>query len=139
MRPDLRFRLREITKSLSTSEERVTRVTRVTEAGRHALSHVAVTRSASEIAERYQSVTRVTRVTPRETAGGEIRHTSRGVTEVVTEHVTAPVADPVDWFAHFEERAAIREYEGGFDRGEAERLALDETIAALGPRPGILH
>lgn len=28
----------------------------------------------------------------------------------------------------FEERAAIREYLGGFDRAEAERLAVTETL-----------
>lgn len=58
---------------------------------------------------------------------------------MATERVTADGGEPEDWFAHFEERAAIREYEGGFDRAEAERLALDDTVAALGPRPGILH
>lgn len=41
-----------------------------------------------------------------------------------------------DWLAHFEERAAIREYEGGLGRAEAERLALDEAVATLGPMPG---
>lgn len=32
----------------------------------------------------------------------------------------------------FEERAAIREYDGGTQRAEAERLALEEVIAARG-------
>lgn len=32
-----------------------------------------------------------------------------------------------DWRVHWEERAAIREYDGGFDRDEAERLAFDEV------------
>ncbi|MCJ2013631.1 hypothetical protein [Methylobacterium sp. J-076] len=54
------------------------------------------------------------------------------------------LADPVasdanSWFAYFEEHAAIREYEGGFDRAVAEELALDETVAALDPRPGTIH
>jgi hypothetical protein len=35
----------------------------------------------------------------------------------------------LDWKAYFDERAGIREYEGGFDRPTAERLALDDTIA----------
>lgn len=61
------------------------------------------------------------------------------MTAGVAERVTAPGNDAEDWFAHFEERAAIREFEGGFDRAEAERLALDETIAALGPQPGSIH
>jgi hypothetical protein len=46
---------------------------------------------------------------------------------------------PVDldtWQAHFEERAAIREFNGGFDRRDAEALALKDTTAVLGPRPG---
>jgi hypothetical protein len=40
-----------------------------------------------------------------------------------------------DWLACYEERAAIREYEGGFARGEAERLSLDETVSMFGPKP----
>ena len=110
MRPDLYLRRPEITKSLSTAEKRVTRVT---DTGSHTLSYVAATR-----------------VTPAETAGGDFCHTLPSVTEVVTRCVTASGDDPDDWFAHFEERAAIRASEGGFDRAEAERLALDETIAA---------
>ncbi|MGT2479611.1 hypothetical protein ACU4GR_13615 [Methylobacterium oryzae CBMB20] len=34
----------------------------------------------------------------------------------------------MDWLSYYEERAAIREYEGGFDRHEAERLVLKETV-----------
>ncbi|WP_419829849.1 hypothetical protein [Methylobacterium sp.] len=139
MRPDLRLRLREITKSLSTAEKRVTRVTRVTEPASHTLSHVAVTRSEPEKDQQNQRVTRVTRVTRAKSEGDDFCHTSPGVTEVVTERVTGPGNVSEDWFAHFEERAAIREYEGGFDRAEAERLALEETVAALGPHPGTLH
>ncbi|MCJ2069750.1 hypothetical protein MKK75_13280 [Methylobacterium sp. J-030] len=139
MRPDLRLRLREITKSLSTAEKRVTRVTRVAEPVGHTLSHIAVTRSAPEKGQQNQRVTPVTRVTPTKLEGGDFRHTSPGVTAVVTERVTGSGNDPADWFAHFEERAAIREFEGGFARAEAERLALDETIAALGPQPATLH
>lgn len=58
---------------------------------------------------------------------------------MVTERVTGSGKDSTDWFAHFEERAAIREFEGGYDRAEAERLALDETVAALGPQLATLH
>ncbi|MGU3284965.1 hypothetical protein [Methylobacterium mesophilicum] len=57
----------------------------------------------------------------------------------MTERVTAPGNDSEDWFAHLEERAAIREFEGGFSRAEAEHLALEETITAIGPRPGTIH
>ncbi|WP_173009375.1 hypothetical protein [Methylobacterium sp. P1-11] len=35
----------------------------------------------------------------------------------------------IDWLPYYEERAAIREYDGGFDRSEAERLALEDTAA----------
>jgi hypothetical protein len=35
----------------------------------------------------------------------------------------------LDWEAYFDERAGVREYEGGFDRGMAERLAFEDTIA----------
>ena len=37
--------------------------------------------------------------------------------------------EAADWQALFQERAAIREYEGGFARSEAERLAFDDTVA----------
>jgi hypothetical protein len=40
-----------------------------------------------------------------------------------------------DWQAYFDERAGIREFDGGLPRAEAERLAAEETVAALGPRP----
>jgi hypothetical protein len=33
-----------------------------------------------------------------------------------------------DWRAYFEERAAVREYDGGLTRAEAERLALEDTV-----------
>jgi len=39
-----------------------------------------------------------------------------------------------DWQAHFAERAAIREYDGEMPRDEAEALALEDTVQALGPR-----
>jgi hypothetical protein len=34
-----------------------------------------------------------------------------------------------DWQAYFDERAAIREYDGGLSRSEAERLAFDDAVA----------
>jgi len=36
--------------------------------------------------------------------------------------------DEQDWRDFYEERAAILEYEAGFSRQDAERLALAETI-----------
>lgn len=40
-----------------------------------------------------------------------------------------------EWMAEFEERAAIREYDGGFDRRIAEELAWTDTVNRLGIRP----
>ena|SRR5687768_13192762 len=43
--------------------------------------------------------------------------------------------DPADWQAYFDERAGVREFDGEIPRDEAEALALQDTIGALGPRP----
>ena len=48
---------------------------------------------------------------------------------------TAPAISLADWSAYFDEQAGVREFEGGLPRFEAERLAFDDTVAALGPRP----
>ncbi|WP_205123441.1 hypothetical protein [Marimonas lutisalis] len=40
---------------------------------------------------------------------------------------------------HFEERAAIREFDGGQTRTEAERAALSEAAAAVGLAPETLQ
>jgi hypothetical protein len=40
-----------------------------------------------------------------------------------------------EWQAYFDERAGIREFDGELTRSDAEALALQDTIAALGPRP----
>ena len=50
-------------------------------------------------------------------------------------HPSSPALDREDWQAHFDERAGIREFDGGFPRAEAERLAREDTIAVLGPEP----
>ncbi|MFH1108686.1 MAG: hypothetical protein V1790_05760 [Planctomycetota bacterium] len=51
---------------------------------------------------------------------------------------TTTVADlPPDWRLEFEERAAIREYDGGQLREHAERDALAETVARIRPAGGI--
>jgi hypothetical protein len=48
-----------------------------------------------------------------------------------------------DWQAHFEQPAAMREFDGGFTRPAAEAHGLQNTIALLGParsaRHGKLH
>lgn len=38
--------------------------------------------------------------------------------------------DGEDWRVFYEERAAVREYDGGWPRAVAERLALADVIAA---------
>jgi hypothetical protein len=38
------------------------------------------------------------------------------------------ICDAEDCQAYFEERAAIREYDGGLPRDEAERLAFEDTV-----------
>jgi hypothetical protein len=48
---------------------------------------------------------------------------------------TAPAISRNDWQAHFDERAGIREFDGGLPRHEAERLAREEVTAVLGPEP----
>ena len=40
-----------------------------------------------------------------------------------------PVWDANDWRALYDERAAIREYDGEMSRHDAERLALDDCVA----------
>lgn len=42
-----------------------------------------------------------------------------------------------DWQAYFDERAGIREFDGGLPRSQAELRAFEDTVAALGPRPTI--
>jgi hypothetical protein len=53
-----------------------------------------------------------------------------------------------DWQAYFEERAGIREYDGGLPRTEAEHLALEDSVThwlclhpapASDPRHGCVH
>ena len=50
-----------------------------------------------------------------------------------TEGIARTMRAP-DWLDYFEERAAIREYEGGFTRAEAERLAWCDTLTAMRAR-----
>jgi hypothetical protein len=48
---------------------------------------------------------------------------------------TPPEVAPDDWWAYFDERAAIREFDGNTSRSEAEALAQQDTVTALGPCP----
>jgi hypothetical protein len=43
--------------------------------------------------------------------------------------------NPLHLMERFLERAAIREYDGGFSRAEAERLAVEDVAAELEGRP----
>ena len=43
--------------------------------------------------------------------------------------------DPEDWLAFYDERAAIREFDGHLPRDAAEALAHEDAVAALGSRP----
>jgi hypothetical protein len=139
MRSDLRLRLREITKSLSTQKTGVPGVPGVPSPAAHPVVHPTDTPLTLEKDQQNQSGTPGTPCYTLENGDGDKRYTSQGVTAGVAGGVTAPVNDPEGWFAHFEERAAIREFEGGFDRAEAEKLALEETIAALGLQPPTIH
>jgi hypothetical protein len=54
------------------------------------------------------------------------------------EHGSGSVMDAEDWQAIYDERAAIREFDAGLPRAEAERLAYADTVAELGqPLPGV--
>jgi len=52
------------------------------------------------------------------------------VTPELRDQMAACKSDLIALLERFEERAAIREYEAGFTRAEAERLALDDVLAA---------
>ena len=112
MRPDLRLRLREITKSLFTTKMGVTGVTGVTSQGGNTLSHLGVTPVEREKHQRKQCVTPVTPRHTVEKAGEDMRHTSSGVTNGVTAGLAVDGIDPEDWQAYYQERAGIREGTG---------------------------
>jgi hypothetical protein len=45
------------------------------------------------------------------------------------------VVDAEDWQAAYDERAGVREFDGGLPRAEAERLAYADTVAELDEAP----
>src|SRR5215207_5818360 len=53
------------------------------------------------------------------------------------EHGASAHVDLDDWLAFYEERAAIREFDGHLPREAAEALAHEDAVAALGPRPEV--
>ena len=73
--------------------------------------------------------------------GSAARAINDGFTVAAFATVASPLADrtiaitSADWLDHYEERAAIREFDGGLPQPEAERLAQADTVTALGPRP----
>jgi hypothetical protein len=80
---------------------------------------------------------------PQRVAGSGTTGTT-GTTELVVvraeqaEPSFAPVMDAEDWQAAYDERSAVREFDGGLPRAEAERLAYADTVADLGePPPGV--
>jgi hypothetical protein len=130
MRPETRARLQELLAPPSPRESGVAGVAEglppPTTPSPHRLSHLA---SRSECLA-VQGVTPVTPVTRQKLEAGGDRHTRERVTAGWAEGVT-PQHLGADWLDYFEERAAIREFEGGFARPEAERLALDDTKQAV--------
>jgi hypothetical protein len=56
-----------------------------------------------------------------------IQHLAR-IAELAAQHCRSEL-DLTEWFL---ERAAIREYDGGYTRAQAERLALADVKAGLG-------
>lgn len=139
MRYDLKLRLREIARSLTTAKLGVTGVTGPGEPGGCTSSHPAVTPSAAWEDQSDHKVTPVTPIPVFQNPSGAERHTVRDITGLMTAGVIAADGAAVDWFSHFEERAAILEYDGGLSRIKAERLALADTVAVLGPMPCSLH
>ena len=54
------------------------------------------------------------------------------------ERCSGPVPDAEDWQAVYFKRAAVREFDGGLPRGQAERLAHADTVTELRePPPGV--
>jgi hypothetical protein len=51
------------------------------------------------------------------------------------ERCTKPVLDAEDWQAAYDERAAVREFDGDLPRAEAERLAYADSVEELGEPP----
>lgn len=138
MHPDIRSRLREIASSFSVAGAGVTGVSGVTGAvtpSGHTPSHLGVTPSEIGKTQQNQRATPVTPCDTLEATDENSRHTLAGVAGRVTNGAAAESLVSEDWRAHFEERAAIREYEGGIGRVEAERLAMKDTAATLGPEP----
>src|SRR5215204_2319304 len=131
MRAETRARLRQIIGPTFTPEIGVTGVTEAVIGPDHPLPHRLSHPGYGAETLAQQGVTPVTLVTRRKLKVKGERHTPGEVTARWQSGVAASDV-PSDWLDHFEERAAIREFEGGFDRPEAERLAWTETIDALG-------
>lgn len=133
--------------SLATTKPRadagVTGVTGVTGSATRGGSSVSHPASHLERAEKALHDQCVTPVTPRHTlrSAGEREQDAERCDKQEAEGVTAPVTpssavvDAQDWQAAYDERAAVREFDGGLTRVEAERLAHADTVAELGEPP----
>jgi hypothetical protein len=141
-----RSRLLSLARVQPCAERGVTGVTGVTgPAGAvgSSVSHLPSHLGRSEKAQSDQGVTPVTpRNTPkwtseREQGPGRCDNPQpEGVTARVTPFWVA--GDAEDWQAAYDERAAVREFDDGLPRAEAERLAYADTVADLGqPPPGV--
>lgn len=95
----------------------------------HAALVTRVTGAVTEEAETNQQVSRSGHAVTRS------RTKTIDEAEIIGQAEATPSRDCAEWFARFEERAAIREYEGGFDRAEAERLAREDLAEEFPDRP----
>ena len=107
------------------------------------LSHLPLHLEGAEKAQSNQRVTPVTPCNTLEWAGAADLGPQRcnepeaqGVTALVTP--VSPAVGAEDWQAVYDERAAVREFDGGLPRGQAERLAHADTVTELRePPPGV--
>ena len=137
-----RSRLLSLARAQACANAGVTGVTGVTGRANRAGSNVLHLPSHLERAGKAQSDQGVTpRNTPmwkgeREQGPGRCdKPEAEGVTAAVTPF--SAVVDAEDWQAAYDERAAVREFDGEMPRAEAERLAFADTVADLGePPPG---
>jgi len=89
---------------------------------------------------------------PADTLSDEVVETLRAVKAELLVLLSSggdnPEWDAADWQAYFDERAAIREHDGGLPSGEAQHLAFEDAVThwlclhpapASDPRHGCVH
>lgn len=75
-------------------------------------------------------VARVSGVSPSLRPSPATRETRATRVSTARGRAVSPSAwDPEDWLEYFHERAAVREFDGGVPRADAERLAVEDTIS----------